>query len=237
MTLPLFTKKMIFGYKATGQTYLNALKKNGAVIGEDVNIYCPRETFISLNEAYLLEIGNHVNMTGPMTILFHDYSWSVIKRKYGFIYGNQKPVTIGNNVFIGWGATILCGSVIEDNTIIGANAVVSGHLIGNTVYVGNPAQKLMSLDEYTEKRKNKQLEEAVALVLQYEKRFGTQPDKSLMGEYFFLFETGRAKMIPRFEFQLGLMDTYDKSIELLYNLQPMFNSYAEFLNYCERQKK
>ena len=49
-------------------------------------------------------------MTGPVTILTHDYSWSVLKKKYGIIYGNQRKTVIGNNVFIGGGATILGGS-------------------------------------------------------------------------------------------------------------------------------
>lgn len=40
-------------------------------------------------------------MTGPVTILTHDYSWSVLKKKYGIIYGNQRKTVIGNNVFIG----------------------------------------------------------------------------------------------------------------------------------------
>lgn len=42
-------------------------------------------------------------MTGPVTILTHDYSWSVLKKKYGIIYGNQRKTVIGNNVFIGGG--------------------------------------------------------------------------------------------------------------------------------------
>ena len=88
-----------------------------------------------------MTIGNDVQITDPVTILTHDYSWSVLKKKYGIIYGNQRKTVIGNNVFIGWGATILGGSHIGDNVIIGANSVVSGNVDSNSVYAGNPARK------------------------------------------------------------------------------------------------
>ena len=103
-------------------------------------------------------------MTGPVTILMHDYSWSVVKGATGKMLGNQKSVSIGDNVFIGWGATILCGTTIESNTIIGAHSVVSGHVEGNAVWGGVPARRICSLEEYCEKREKKQLEEAVAYV-------------------------------------------------------------------------
>lgn len=72
-------------------------------------------------------------------------------------------------MFIGWGATILGGSHIGDNVIIGANSVVSGNVDSNSVYAGNPARKLMTLEEYRDKREKLQLNEAVEYVLEYEK--------------------------------------------------------------------
>ena len=94
-----------------------------------------------MQNPHLLTIGNHVMITGPVTILTHDYGWSVIKRRYGEILGNQKRVSIGDNVFLGWGCTILAGTTIGANTIIGANSVCSGKIDGNSVYAGNPAKK------------------------------------------------------------------------------------------------
>ena len=103
--------------------YLKYLRSKGITIGEDVTFHCPKDTRVDITDPHLLTIGNHVNLTGPITILTHDYGWSVVKGKTGEILGNKKPVTIGNNVFVGWGATILCGTTIEDNVIIGAHAV------------------------------------------------------------------------------------------------------------------
>lgn len=64
----------------------------------------------------------------------------------------MRPVTIGDNVFIGWGATILPGAIIGENTIIGAGAVVSGFIEPDSVYTGNPAKKLMTIDEFYNRR-------------------------------------------------------------------------------------
>lgn len=67
------------------------------------------------------------------------------------IYGKSKKTVIGNNVFLGWGCTVLAGTVIEDNVIIGAGAVASGKIEKNSVYAGNPAKKIMSISEYRKK--------------------------------------------------------------------------------------
>ena len=51
-----------------------------------------------------------------------------------------KPVTIGNNVWIGGSVTILPGVTIGDNVTIGAGSVVTRDIPSNTVAVGNPCK-------------------------------------------------------------------------------------------------
>lgn len=51
-----------------------------------------------------------------------------------------KPITIGNNVWIGTGSTILAGVTIGDNTVIGAGSVVSKSIPANVVAVGVPCK-------------------------------------------------------------------------------------------------
>ena len=51
-----------------------------------------------------------------------------------------KPVTIGNNVWIGGSVTILPGVTIGDNVTIGAGSVVVKDIPSNTVGVGNPCR-------------------------------------------------------------------------------------------------
>lgn len=56
-----------------------------------------------------------------------------------------KPVTIGNNVWIGGSVTILPGVSIGDNVSIGAGSVVVNDIPSNTVAVGNPCKVIKRL--------------------------------------------------------------------------------------------
>ncbi|WP_211263384.1 sugar O-acetyltransferase [Priestia koreensis] len=51
-----------------------------------------------------------------------------------------KPVTIGDNVWIGGSAVILPGVTIGDNAVIGAGSVVTKSIPSNCVAVGNPCR-------------------------------------------------------------------------------------------------
>ena len=58
-----------------------------------------------------------------------------------------KPITIGNNVWIGAGSTILAGVEIGDNTVIGAGSVVTKSIPDNVVAVGVPCKVLRAITE------------------------------------------------------------------------------------------
>lgn len=58
-----------------------------------------------------------------------------------------KPITIGNNVWIGTGAVILAGVEIGDNTVIGAGSVVTRSIPGNVVAVGVPCRVMREITE------------------------------------------------------------------------------------------
>ena len=51
-----------------------------------------------------------------------------------------KPVTIGDNVWIGGSVTILAGVTIGDNVTIGAGSVVTRDIPSNSIAVGNPCR-------------------------------------------------------------------------------------------------
>ncbi len=53
-----------------------------------------------------------------------------------------KPVTIGNNVWIGGNAVINPGVTIGNNVVIGSGSVVTHDIPDNSVAVGNPARVL-----------------------------------------------------------------------------------------------
>ena len=58
-----------------------------------------------------------------------------------------KPITVGNNVWIGAGSTILAGAEIGDNTVIGAGSVVTKSIPSNVIAVGVPCKVLREITE------------------------------------------------------------------------------------------
>ncbi|HEY0000074.1 MAG TPA: sugar O-acetyltransferase [Actinoplanes sp.] len=60
-----------------------------------------------------------------------------------------KPITIGDNVWLGSGAIVLPGVTIGENTVVGAGAVVTRDLPANVVAVGNPARVIRTIEPGT----------------------------------------------------------------------------------------
>lgn len=223
----------MLGEKANSQKYVAFLRRIGVSVGNDVKFYSPSNTLVDVSAPYLLSIGNHVCITHGVIILTHDYSWSVLKSLDGVILGAQSPVRIGNNVFIGMNAVITRGVTIGDNVIIGAGSVVTHDCESNSVYAGNPAKKIMTLEEYREKREQAQFEEAKRLFDCYRERHQEDPPCEVFREYFSLFcDAKTAVQIPAFDAQLRNRDNYEESILYMDGHSPMFPSYEAFKEAC-----
>lgn len=97
-------KRLMYKFKATSETYVEHLKSIGVECGSNITIFVPHSTKIDTLNPHLLKIGTNVAITGPATILTHDYSVFVANHlSGGRLFGKQQPVKIGNNVFVGWG--------------------------------------------------------------------------------------------------------------------------------------
>lgn len=87
-------------------------------------------------------IGKNV-MFGPNCIVvdsdFHAH-WPAETRIIEPGYENDKPVKIGDNVWVGMGAMILKGVAIGENSIIGAGSIVVNDVPPNCVACGIPAK-------------------------------------------------------------------------------------------------
>lgn len=179
--------KLLYREKASSESYIQYLKRKGITIGENVTFHGPRTTIVDVTQPSLIKIGDNVEITSNVTILCHDYAWSVFKQLYGEIIGSNKKVVIGNNVFIGVNSIILAGVTIGDNCVIGAGSVVTRDIPSNTVAVGNPAKAIMTIEEFYEKRKQEYEADAKMLAKEYYNQNGSIPPKELFRDYFPLF--------------------------------------------------
>jgi acetyltransferase-like isoleucine patch superfamily enzyme len=80
--------------------------------------------------------------------MFIDFDHGVVEverpiRQQG-IY--MRPVEVGSNVWIGYGACVLRGTRVGDNSVIGTNSVVTKDVPANAVAGGVPAKVLRMRD-------------------------------------------------------------------------------------------
>ncbi|SRR5579871_279745 len=103
-----------------------------------------------------ISIGHDVIVSWGVTILDHDsHSLDWTKRRDDvarWLRGEKSwdgvaiaPVTIGNRVWIGFGATILKGVVVGDGAVIAARSVVTRNVPPYTLVAGNPARPIRQL--------------------------------------------------------------------------------------------
>lgn len=231
-------RKAVLGYRASGEDYINYLRDRGCSIGENVVIFSPNTTTIDASRPVLLEIGNQVRITGGVTILTHDFSYSVCRPVFHDVVNDRSRIThIGNNVFIGMNAVILPGTWIGDNSIIGAGAVVSKSYPDNSIIAGNPAKQVDTLENYYAKRKSSAVEDAISYCNVFRKKMNRDPLPKEMGEYYWLF-------LPREELQLENNrinirmsgDSYDDILNDFKNSKPVFDNYELFLEAADEAK-
>ena len=82
-------RKLIYGHKASSETYIKYLRNIGMKIGEESTIYVPTKTQIDITRPWLIDIGKNVKITEGVTILTHGFDWSVLKGVYGDILGSS----------------------------------------------------------------------------------------------------------------------------------------------------
>lgn len=93
-----------------------------------------------------LKIGSDVSIAHGTTIMTLDHNYSQPKSMIRDASVILKPVTIGNDVWIGAGVRILAGVSIGNRVTIGAGAVVTKDIPSNSLAVGVPARVIRSIE-------------------------------------------------------------------------------------------
>jgi acetyltransferase-like isoleucine patch superfamily enzyme len=129
-------------------------RAQGAEIGENTLLIECKLSSSSRGDKFY--IGSNCTITG-VTFLAHDASPTLflpelVNYKSSYLPGSRSsyrnPITIGNNVFIGWGSIILPGVNVGSNVVIGAGSIVTKDIPDNSVAAGNPAKVLKDIESY-----------------------------------------------------------------------------------------
>lgn len=92
-----------------------------------------------------ITLGDNVLFGPRVSLLTPGHPLDAEIRNAGYEYA--KPITIGDNVWLGGDVTVVGGVTIGDNVVVGAGAVVTKDLPANVVAVGNPAKVLRPITE------------------------------------------------------------------------------------------
>ena len=147
----------IFSEKKYVQQYRMKLKRMGMDIALD-DYYIDPSTYFDNYDYSLIHIGERVTISREVLFLTHDYSVRIglslleERKKRGLML---KEIWIEDNCFIGARASILPGTHIGKNSIVGTGAVVKGNYPENSIIIGNPARVIANTLEWGEKHRLK----------------------------------------------------------------------------------
>lgn len=111
------------------------------------NIHVGENFYANFNQTFLdvceIRIGDNA-MIGPnCQLLTPLHPLDAEERIAGLEYG--APITIGDNVWLGGGVTILPGVTLGDNVVVGAGSIVTKSFGNNVAIAGNPARVIKQL--------------------------------------------------------------------------------------------
>lgn len=112
------------------------------------NIHVGKNFYANFNSIFLdicpIIIGDNC-MFGPNAQLYSaTHPLHPVKRNSGLEYG--KPITIGDNVWLGGGVVITPGVTLGDNVVVAAGSVVTKSFPDNCVIGGNPAKIIKEIE-------------------------------------------------------------------------------------------
>ena len=152
-----------------GNTLFQKLPNSTIIIGNhcefrssydsnQIGVYSPCMISTVKNNA-IIQIGNNVGMTGCVigcaksiiignnvrvgaNSLITDTDWHSDDSRTS----PDKPVVIGDNVWLGYGVKVLKGVTIGENTVIGLGSIVTRDIPANCIAAGNPCKVIKLLE-------------------------------------------------------------------------------------------
>lgn len=159
-----FEPRSSWSYEITGSKFPVDLEVGRATYG----IPKPQNIFVFDNEGWKINVGSFCSISVEVTFIMahgeHDYlspstfPFRCFQESVGHLYNWKNPdgsakniyesivrpkhrvMTIGNDVWIGLGATIINGIIIGDGAVIGAHSTVRSDVPPYAIVAGNPAQ-------------------------------------------------------------------------------------------------
>jgi maltose O-acetyltransferase len=91
-----------------------------------------------------IRIGRNAMLGPRVSLVTAEHPLNPVERNSGLEFG--RPITIGDNCWIGSDATIIGGVTLGDNVVVGAGSVVTKSFPDNVVIAGNPARIIKKVE-------------------------------------------------------------------------------------------
>lgn len=120
----------------SGEIHIN----DNCSIGQNVHIISAEKSLI---------IGESTTLSANIFISNCDHDYS--KRDQSILESELqvRPTSVGKYCFIGFGSVLLPGTILGDNCVVGANAVVKGIYPPYSMIAGNPARIIKTFNPKT----------------------------------------------------------------------------------------
>jgi acetyltransferase-like isoleucine patch superfamily enzyme len=174
----------------SSKNFTKYLRRKGIKVGNNVQFTNRSTLDIDMHKPSLVEIGDNVFINRGFTLLTHDYTTFCFLNIYHDYVASQGKVVIGNNVAFARNVSVLKGVTIGDNVFVGFGSVVTKDIPSNSIAIGSPARVVMSLEDYYKKRKERYIEEAFEYARSIQERFNRRPVIADFYEEFPIFMNG-----------------------------------------------
>jgi len=139
-----------------GHDYASLLQTRGYFHRQGNNCYV--DFSVTVDEPYLVSLGDNVWLTDDVKLLTHDGALSMLARSTGETLRKFGAIRIGDNVFLGMAAAVMPGVSIGDNAVVATGSVVTRDVEAGSIVGGNPARVIGNVSDYLNKWRCRQTE-------------------------------------------------------------------------------